>query len=50
MATLDVINLEKQKVGTIDLSDAIYAAPVDERVTCVPSARVCVLSVITVAE
>src|SRR5947208_1153185 len=30
MATLDVINLEKQKVGTIDLSDAIYAAPVDE--------------------
>jgi large subunit ribosomal protein L4 len=31
MATLDVINLEKQKVGTIDLSDAVYAAPVDER-------------------
>jgi large subunit ribosomal protein L4 len=30
MATLDVINLEKQKVGTIDLSDAVYAAPVDE--------------------
>jgi large subunit ribosomal protein L4 len=30
MATLDVINLEKQKVGTIDLSDAIYAAPIDE--------------------
>jgi large subunit ribosomal protein L4 len=30
MATFDVINLEKQKVGTIDLSDAVYAAPVDE--------------------
>jgi large subunit ribosomal protein L4 len=30
MATLDVINLEKQKVGTIDLSDAVYAAPIDE--------------------
>src|SRR5437016_10341566 len=30
MATFDVINLEKQKVGTIDLSDAVYAAPIDE--------------------
>ena len=30
MATLDVINLEKQKVGTIDLPDAIVNAPVDE--------------------
>ena len=27
---IDVINLEKQKVGTIDLSDAVYAAPIDE--------------------
>ena len=26
MATLDVINLEKQKVGTIDLSDTVFAA------------------------
>src|SRR5436309_11531151 len=31
MATLDVINLEKQKVGTIDLPDEIVNAPVDER-------------------
>src|SRR2546427_6698761 len=30
MATLDVINLEKQKVGTIDLPDDIVNAPVDE--------------------
>jgi large subunit ribosomal protein L4 len=30
MATLDVINLEKQKVGTIDLPDEIVNAPVDE--------------------
>ena len=30
MATLDVINLQKQKVGTIDLPDAIVNAPVDE--------------------
>src|SRR5216110_1921481 len=29
MATLDVINLEKQKVGTIDLSDAIVNASLD---------------------
>jgi len=29
MATLDVINLEKQKVGTIDLPDEIVNAPVD---------------------
>jgi len=31
MATLDVINLEKQKVGTIDLADALVNAPVDAR-------------------
>src|SRR5438874_11199270 len=31
MATLDVINLEKQKVGTIDLPDEIVNAPVAER-------------------
>ena len=30
MATLDVINLEKQKVGTIDLPDEIVNATVDE--------------------
>src|SRR5471032_2524435 len=30
MATLDVINLEKQKVGTIDLPDEIVNAVVDE--------------------
>jgi large subunit ribosomal protein L4 len=30
MATLDVINLEKQKVGTIDLPDEIVNAEVDE--------------------
>ena len=30
MATLDVINLEKQKVGTIDLPDDIVNAAVDE--------------------
>src|SRR4051794_21109426 len=30
MATLDVINLDKQKVGTIDLPDEIVNAPVDE--------------------
>ncbi len=30
MATLDVINLEKQKVGTIDLPDEIVNAPVTE--------------------
>ena len=30
MATLDVINLDKQKVGTIDLPDAIVNAEVDE--------------------
>jgi large subunit ribosomal protein L4 len=30
MATLDVINLEKQKVGTIDLPDEIVNAPVAE--------------------
>jgi large subunit ribosomal protein L4 len=30
MATLDVINLEKQKVGTIDLPDEIVNASVDE--------------------
>src|SRR2546429_7775913 len=30
MATLDVINLEKQKAGTIDLPDEIVTAPVDE--------------------
>src|SRR3954453_2322748 len=30
MATIDVINLEKQKVGTIDLPDEIVNAPVDE--------------------
>src|ERR1700694_313239 len=30
MATLDVINLEKQKVGTIALPDEIGNAPVDE--------------------
>ena len=30
MAILDVINLEKQKVGTIDLPDEIVNAPVDE--------------------
>jgi len=29
MATLDVYNIEKQKVGTIDLSDAIVNAPLD---------------------
>jgi large subunit ribosomal protein L4 len=29
MATLDVINLEKQKVGTIDLNDALVNAPLD---------------------
>src|SRR5919201_3663305 len=32
MATLDVINLEKQKVGTIDLPDEIVNAPVAEHV------------------
>src|ERR1700686_672825 len=31
MATLDVINLEKQKVGTIDLADALVNAPVGSR-------------------
>src|SRR5918911_4194881 len=30
MATIDVINLEKQKVGTIDLPDEIVNAPVAE--------------------
>src|SRR6202022_3277428 len=30
MATLDVTNLEKEKVGTIDLPDEIVNAPVDE--------------------
>src|SRR6202023_3066429 len=30
MAPLDVINLEKQKVGTIDLPDEIVNAPIDE--------------------
>lgn len=30
MATLDVYNLEKQKVGTIDLADSLVNAPVDE--------------------
>lgn len=30
MATFDVYNLEKQKVGTIDLSDSIFAAEVNE--------------------
>ncbi len=30
MATLDVINLEKQKVGTVDLPDEIVNAPVEE--------------------
>src|SRR3954468_8789357 len=30
MATIDVINLEKQKVGTVDLPDEIVNAPVDE--------------------
>src|SRR5881275_1712042 len=30
MATLDVINLEKQKVGTVDLPDEIVNAPVAE--------------------
>jgi len=30
MATLDVINLEKQKVGTIDLPDEIVNAPIAE--------------------
>src|SRR4051794_26683560 len=30
MATLDVINLEKQKVGTIDLPDEIVNAAIDE--------------------
>jgi large subunit ribosomal protein L4 len=29
MATLDVINLDKQKVGTIDLADALVNAPLD---------------------
>src|SRR5207302_1108524 len=29
MATLDVFNIEKQKVGTIDLSDALVNAPLD---------------------
>ncbi|MBS2024192.1 MAG: 50S ribosomal protein L4 [Deltaproteobacteria bacterium] len=30
MATLDVYNLEKQKVGTIDLADSLVNSPVDE--------------------
>jgi large subunit ribosomal protein L4 len=30
MATLDVFNLEKQKVGTIDLADDLVNAPVNE--------------------
>jgi large subunit ribosomal protein L4 len=30
MATLDVINLEKQKVGTVDLPDEIVNAPIEE--------------------
>ena len=30
MATLDVFNLKKQKVGSVDLDDAIFAAPVNE--------------------
>lgn len=30
MATFDVYNLQKQKVGTIDLSDAVFAAEVNE--------------------
>ena len=29
MATLDVFNIEKQKVGTIDLSDALVNANLD---------------------
>jgi len=32
MATFDVYNLEKKKVGTIDLSDAVFAADVNEHV------------------
>lgn len=30
MATFDVINLQGTKVGSIDLDDAVYAAPVNE--------------------
>jgi len=30
MATFDVYNLEKQKVGTIDLADSVFAAEVNE--------------------
>jgi large subunit ribosomal protein L4 len=30
MATLDVINLEKQKVGTVDLPDEIVNAPIED--------------------
>jgi len=30
MATFDVYNLEKQKVGTIELADAVFAAEVNE--------------------
>ena len=30
MATLDVFNIEKQKVGTIDLADSLVNAPVNE--------------------
>jgi large subunit ribosomal protein L4 len=30
VATFDVYNLQKQKVGTIDLSDAVFAAEVNE--------------------
>jgi large subunit ribosomal protein L4 len=32
MATFDVYNLDKKKVGTIDLSDAVFAADVNEHV------------------
>jgi len=30
MATLDVFNLKKQKVGSVDLDDAVFAAPINE--------------------
>jgi large subunit ribosomal protein L4 len=33
MATLDVINLDKQKVGTIELADALVNAPLDNAST-----------------
>lgn len=29
MATLDIFNLKKQKVGSLDLDDAIFAAPIN---------------------